>query len=208
MLEEQEKDVSEKEVSAVDPVTTTNVEVTTVNAPTTTIDELTLTQTLIEIKAAKPKAVTSATTTTTTTRPKARGVVVQEPSEFKTTSSPLQASQLPQAKDKGKAIMIEPEKPLKKKYQIALDEEVARNLEAQLQAELEEEERLTRQKEEEASIALIESWDNTQAMIEAGRLLTERLQTREQEELTDEEKARLFVKLLEKRKKHFAAFRA
>ncbi|GJW74069.1 hypothetical protein Tco_0133439 [Tanacetum coccineum] len=53
---------------------------------------LTLAQTLIEIKAAKPKAVTSAATTTTTTRPKARGVVVQDPSEFKITSSPLQAS--------------------------------------------------------------------------------------------------------------------
>ncbi|GJS23152.1 hypothetical protein Tco_0451784 [Tanacetum coccineum] len=78
-----------------DTVTTDNVEVTTANAPTTTIDELTLAQTLIEIKAAKPKAVTSAATTTTTTRPNAKGVVVQEPSELKTTSSPLQASQLP-----------------------------------------------------------------------------------------------------------------
>ncbi|GJT16496.1 hypothetical protein Tco_0875202 [Tanacetum coccineum] len=102
VLEEQEKEVAEKEVSVADPVTTAgevvttaNVEVTTANAPTTTIDELTLAQTLIEIKAAKPKAVTSAAATTTTTRPKVRGVVVQEPSEFKTTSSPLQASQLP-----------------------------------------------------------------------------------------------------------------
>ncbi|GKC00187.1 hypothetical protein Tco_0986323 [Tanacetum coccineum] len=75
-----------------DTVTTANVEVTTANAPTTTIDELTLAQTLIEIKAAKPKVVTSAATITTTTRPKARGVVVQEPNEFKTTLSPLQAS--------------------------------------------------------------------------------------------------------------------
>ncbi|GJR69594.1 hypothetical protein Tco_0015659 [Tanacetum coccineum] len=119
VLEEQEKDVAEKEVSDADPVTTAG-------------------ETLIEIKAAKPKAVTSAATTTTTTRPKARGVVVQEPSEFKTTSSSLQASQLPQAKDKGKGIMVEPKVPLKKKDQIAMDEEVARNLEAQLQAELEE----------------------------------------------------------------------
>ncbi|GKD94943.1 hypothetical protein Tco_1374780 [Tanacetum coccineum] len=100
VLEEQEKDVAEKEVSAADPVTTAgevvttaNVEVTTVNTPTTTINELTLAQTLIEIKAAKPKAVTF--TATTTTRPKARGVVVQEPSEFKSTSSSLQASKLP-----------------------------------------------------------------------------------------------------------------
>ncbi|GKA25021.1 hypothetical protein Tco_0711054 [Tanacetum coccineum] len=92
VLEEHEKEVVEKEVSIADPVTTAgevvsadNVEATTANAPTTTIDELTLAQTLIEIKAAKPKAITSTTTTTTTTRPKARGVVVQEPSEFKIT---------------------------------------------------------------------------------------------------------------------------
>ncbi|GJV57887.1 hypothetical protein Tco_1458892 [Tanacetum coccineum] len=43
------------------------------------IHELTLAQTRIEIKAAKPKVVTTAATTTTTTRPKAKGVVVQEP---------------------------------------------------------------------------------------------------------------------------------
>ncbi|GKE08729.1 hypothetical protein Tco_1412280, partial [Tanacetum coccineum] len=40
------------------------------------------------------------------------------------------------------------------------------------------------------------------------RLLAERLQAREQEELSDEEKEILFVELLEKRKKHFAALRA
>ncbi|GKD18149.1 hypothetical protein Tco_1207307, partial [Tanacetum coccineum] len=52
------------------------IKVTTVSATLTTVDELTLAQTLIEIKAAKPKVVTTAATTTTTavTRPKARGV--------------------------------------------------------------------------------------------------------------------------------------
>nr|GFA94735.1 hypothetical protein [Tanacetum cinerariifolium] len=51
--------------------------------------ELTLAQILIKIKAAKPKAITTAATTTTTivTRPKARGVIVQEPSKVRTTSS-------------------------------------------------------------------------------------------------------------------------
>ncbi|GJX52592.1 hypothetical protein Tco_0280961 [Tanacetum coccineum] len=63
-------------------VTTTNVvvstaKVTTDNTTTTTVDELTLAQTLIEIKATKPKA---------------RGVIVQEPSEFTTTTSPSQPS--------------------------------------------------------------------------------------------------------------------
>ncbi|GJV81601.1 hypothetical protein Tco_1517471 [Tanacetum coccineum] len=45
-------------------------------------------------------------------------------------------------------------------------------------------------------------------MMDADRLLAERLQAKEKEELTDEEKARLFIELLEKRKKHFAALRA
>ncbi|GKC71271.1 hypothetical protein Tco_1117154 [Tanacetum coccineum] len=111
------------------------------------------TKTLIQIKAAKPKVVTTSATTTTTTRPKARGVVVQEPSEFRTP----QESQPSMIKDKGKAIMIEPEVPLKRKDQVSLDEDLARNLQAQLEAELIEEERLARKQEEEASIALIES---------------------------------------------------
>ncbi|GKA84376.1 hypothetical protein Tco_0805971 [Tanacetum coccineum] len=163
--------------------------------------------TLIEIKEAKPKAVTSTATTTTTTRPKARGVVVQDPSEFKTTSLPLQASQHPQAKDKGKAIMVEPQRPLKKKDQVALDE-MARNLKAQLQAELIEEERLARQKKEEVNIALIESWDNIQVMMEGDFELAQRLQAEEHEEITIEERSRLFVELMNRRKKHFAKLRA
>ncbi|GJU74127.1 hypothetical protein Tco_1265532 [Tanacetum coccineum] len=112
-------------------VTTAKIdEITPTSAPTTVIDELTLAQTLIKIKAAKPKAVTTAATTTTI-RPKARGVVVQELSELTTTTSSPQASQPSKTKDKGKAIMIEPNVPLKRKDQVALDEEMARNLEAQ-----------------------------------------------------------------------------
>ncbi|GJW32160.1 hypothetical protein Tco_0052192 [Tanacetum coccineum] len=141
--------------------------------------EITLSQTLIQIKAAKPKVVTTAATTTTTTRPKARGVVVQEPSEFRT----LQESQPSMIKDKGKAIMIEPEVHLKRKDQVALDEDLARNLQAQLEAELIEEQRLARKKEEKANINLIESWDNTQAMMEANFELAQRLQTEEQGEI-------------------------
>ncbi|GKF70947.1 hypothetical protein Tco_0204004, partial [Tanacetum coccineum] len=62
---------------------------------------------------------------------------------------------------------------------------LARNFQAQLDVEIIEEERLERQKQEEANIGLIKSWENTQAIIEADRLLAERLQTREREELTD-----------------------
>nr|GEV88675.1 hypothetical protein [Tanacetum cinerariifolium] len=49
----------------------------------------------------------------------------------------------------------EPKKPLKKKDQIALDEEVARKLEAEIKAEMDEEERIAREKNE-ANRAIIE----------------------------------------------------
>ncbi|GJX68721.1 putative ribonuclease H-like domain-containing protein [Tanacetum coccineum] len=102
----------------------------------TTIKEISLAQTLIQINTAKPKVVTTATTTTTTTtRPKARGVVVQEPSEFRVP----QETQPSSSKDIGKVIMIEPEVPLKRKDQISLDEQIARDIQAKLDAELIEE---------------------------------------------------------------------
>ncbi|GJX47306.1 hypothetical protein Tco_0272496, partial [Tanacetum coccineum] len=101
-----------------------------------------------------------------------------------------------------------PVKPMKKKDQIRLDEETA----LKLQAEFDEEERLAREKaekEQEANIALIETWDDIQAKIDADHQLAERLQEQEQEqeqeELSVEEKATLFHQLLEKRRKHFAA---
>nr|GEX35083.1 hypothetical protein [Tanacetum cinerariifolium] len=108
----------------------------------------------------------------------------------------------PKAKG-GKAIMIEePVKP-KKKDQIRLDEEAA----LKLQAKFDEEQRLAREKakkELEANIALIETRDDVQAKINVDYQLAERLQEEEQEELTDAEKATLFMQLLEKRRKHFA----
>ncbi|GJR10903.1 hypothetical protein Tco_0793555 [Tanacetum coccineum] len=127
--------------------------VTTASATTTTVDELTLAYTLIDIKAAKPKPVTTASTTTTNsvTRPKSRGVVVQEPTE------------------------------------------------------LEEEERLARKKEEDANIA---KWNNVQAMIDADYELATRLHAQEQAELTFEEWSKMFVELVDKRKKHFERLRA
>ncbi|GJY31561.1 hypothetical protein Tco_0415056 [Tanacetum coccineum] len=87
--------------------------------------------------------------------------------------------------------------------QISFDEETVKRL----QAEFDEEAKLAKEKDE-ANVALIEEWNDIQAKIEADRLLSERLQAREQEELTIEERAKLFQQLLEKRRKHFAAKRA
>ncbi|GJU18094.1 hypothetical protein Tco_1146060 [Tanacetum coccineum] len=213
-IDKDAEDVVEKEVSTANPVTTAGEVVTTasveVSAATTTTTtvitkvDLTLAQALAELRSAKPKVVVqepvqSTTTTTPSTIPKAKSIIDPGESTTRTTLTPIPSN----IKDKGKGKMIESEKPLKKKQQIRLDEELA----LKLQAEEDEQARLAREKAgkvEEANI----SWDNVQAMIEADRLLAERLQAREKEELTDEEKARLFVELLEKRKKHFAALRA
>ncbi|GJW13249.1 hypothetical protein Tco_0017382 [Tanacetum coccineum] len=59
-----------------------------------------------------------------------------------------------------------------------------------------------------SSIALTETWDDIQAKIDVDHQLAKRLQAREQEALSIEEKATLFQQLLEKRRKHFAAKRA
>nr|GEU63312.1 hypothetical protein [Tanacetum cinerariifolium] len=64
------------------------------------------------------------------------------------------------------------------------------------------------EKEQEANIALIETWDDIQAKIDAGHQLAKILQAQEQEELSNAEKATLFQQLLEKKRKHFSAKRA
>nr|GEX45510.1 hypothetical protein [Tanacetum cinerariifolium] len=144
---EQVATIAKKEVSAAaDEVVTTAESVEGITAATTpqiSKDDVTLAQTLIEIKATKPKA---------------RGVTIQEPSKFRATS-PSQPSQPPQAKEKGKGIMEKPEKPLKNKDQIALDEEVVRKLEADMKAKIDEEERIT-MKKDKANIAVIKEWDD------------------------------------------------
>ncbi|GJX40395.1 hypothetical protein Tco_0255385, partial [Tanacetum coccineum] len=78
-------------------------------------------------------------------------------------------------------------------------------LQAQLDAELEEDEKLARQREEDANIA---EWDGVQAMMNEDYGLTTKLQAEEQGELTIEEKSILFVELINKRKKYFARLRA
>nr|GEU91232.1 putative ribonuclease H-like domain-containing protein [Tanacetum cinerariifolium] len=83
-----------------------------------------------------------------------------------------------EAKDKDKGIMVEPENPLKKKDQIAIDEEVARKLKAQMKAEIEEEERIAREKNE-ANVAVIKQWDEVQAKTDADMELAQKIQTEE-----------------------------
>ncbi|GKC62898.1 hypothetical protein Tco_1095496 [Tanacetum coccineum] len=106
----EEQSTKSDDSTAGEPVTTASVDDSIVP---TTIEEITLAQTLIQIKAAKPK-------------------VFRVPQE----TQPLSF------KDKGKGIMIEPKVLLKRKYQIALDKQIARDIQAKLDAELLEEQKL------------------------------------------------------------------
>ncbi|GKB95898.1 hypothetical protein Tco_0982035 [Tanacetum coccineum] len=141
-MADQEVNVAEKEVSAADPVTTVSEVVTTASVDisidsvlitvststpttpltTTTKDDMTLAETLMEIKSAKPKPI---------------GVVMQEPSEIPRISAtqPQFQEKAQGSRDKGKAKMVEEEKlkePTNRKDQIKHDEELAKRLEAQL----------------------------------------------------------------------------
>ncbi|GJZ07406.1 hypothetical protein Tco_0541199, partial [Tanacetum coccineum] len=197
-----EKEVLVKEVSVVGKVT---IAATTVSVATITEVDITLAQALVELKSAKPKATITTDATTVTpasTRPKAKGLVIHEQEQAPTPTPIVSSSQSSQVKDKGKGIMVEDPLKMKKKDQISFDQQEA----MRLQAEFDEEERLAREKEE-ANTVLIEEWDDIQAKIDADHQLAEQLQAQEQEELTDAEKATLFVQLLEKRRKFFAAKR-
>ncbi|GJU43090.1 putative ribonuclease H-like domain-containing protein [Tanacetum coccineum] len=130
-------------ISAAGNAVSTGGVATTVSAATTTTDDdgdITLAQALIEMKSTKPKV---------------KGVVLQEMGESTTAISSQLSSQ--QSQNKGKGIMIDHVKPMKKKDQISFNEETAKKL----QAEFDEEERLAREKaekEKEANIALTKTW--------------------------------------------------
>ncbi|GKF38502.1 hypothetical protein Tco_0118563, partial [Tanacetum coccineum] len=150
--------------AAQDSAATTVSTATITTATIKTVDDITLAQALEEMKTTKPKKKVVviqelALKEMKTTKPEKKGIVIQELGESTTIISSQLSSQ--QLQEKGKGILIE---PVKKKDLIRLDEETALNL----QAEFIEEERVAREKaekEEEANIALIETWDDIQAKI-------------------------------------------
>ncbi|GJU96666.1 hypothetical protein Tco_1321422 [Tanacetum coccineum] len=119
---------------------------TTITATITDI-EITLAQALAELKSAKPKA---------------DEVVIQEPEQGTTTTTPTTIIFIPKPpQDKGKRIMIEEPvveqvKPMKRLEQMRLDEELA----FKLQAKEEEKERLAREKAQQTKEANI-AWDDS-----------------------------------------------
>nr|GFA31839.1 hypothetical protein [Tanacetum cinerariifolium] len=129
VVEEEVKDINAAylivdpaQVNASSEVNAVSIKTTDSAAATMAVDEITLAQALMEIKSTKPKA---------------KGIVLQEPSESRTTTTTTIS--LKKSQDKGKAIMIEEPVKLKKKDQIILDEEVALKLQVELQAEFDKE---------------------------------------------------------------------
>nr|GEZ90566.1 hypothetical protein [Tanacetum cinerariifolium] len=192
---DQDKEISlvqeDAETQGSAPVTTAggvSVSTTEPSTPpliTTTLikdEDLTIVQTLIKMRSVKSKEKSKEKRVSSTRL--TRGVIMKEASE--TESRPIVPPQQQlDPKDKEKGITQEPEKPVKVKGkdQIALDEEVTQRLEAQMQAGFEEEER-------------------------ADYELAQRLQADEQGELPIAERSKLFVELMDKRKKHFAKLKA
>ncbi|GJU70199.1 hypothetical protein Tco_1256458 [Tanacetum coccineum] len=149
----EKKNVVEEVVVVIDAASTLPV-----SAATIIDDEITLVQALAELKSAKPKA---------------DKVVIQEPVQGTTTTTPITIIPI---HDKGKGIMfeepvVEQVKPMKRLEQMRLDEELSFNL----QAEEEEEERLAKEKAQQIKEANI-AWDDVQAKVEANYQLAQRLQ--------------------------------
>ncbi|GKB67280.1 hypothetical protein Tco_0928692 [Tanacetum coccineum] len=202
-----------EEVTAATTVSTANTIPVSAATTTTTITEveITLAQALAELKSAKPKADKVAIqepeqgTTTKTARVSTprKGIVITELGTSTTATTISSQPSQEKVQDKGKGTMIKEPVKMNKKDQICFDEQEANRL----QAEFDEEERLVKEKDE-ANVALTKEWDDIQAKVDADYQLAQRMQAQEQEALTDEEKARLFVQFLEQRRKHFAAKRA
>nr|GEX38723.1 hypothetical protein [Tanacetum cinerariifolium] len=93
-------------------------------------------ETITAVSAIIPAAEPQVPATTITAAPSRRrkGVVIRDPESESATSSIIFAET--KSKDKGKGIMVEEPKPLKKKQQIELDKEYARKLHEELNKDI------------------------------------------------------------------------
>ncbi|GJR08221.1 hypothetical protein Tco_0790873 [Tanacetum coccineum] len=154
------------------------------------VDEVTLAQALAALKSAKPKA---------------DKVMLQEPEQGTiTTTTAATTVTVASTRPKAKGLVIhEDEQATTPTFSSQQPSQVK----VHDKAEFDEDKRLAREKDE-ANVALTEEWNDIQAKIDADYQLAQRLQAQEKEELTNEEKAILFVQFLEQRRKHFAAKRS
>ncbi|GJX29462.1 hypothetical protein Tco_0237541 [Tanacetum coccineum] len=145
---------------------------------------------------------------------KLKGVKIKEKKDAERPAiSVLTLKPLPKIdpKDKGKGVLEEEPEPVKVKSKDQGEAQIERDAEIALkvQAELDEEARLERQKQEQASLNYIANlYDEVQARIDANHELAIRWTLEEQEKYTVDERAKLLAEYFKNRKKQLAEERA
>nr|GEY91592.1 hypothetical protein [Tanacetum cinerariifolium] len=131
VLSKQEDEPKVHEV--VDVVTTAKLitEVVTATSESVTAASITIAATEPQVPAATITAALVRVVAASTKRRK--GVVIRDPKEESTTIIPSETK----SKDKGKGIMVEEPKLIKKKQQVEMDEEYARKLHEELNKDIE-----------------------------------------------------------------------
>nr|GEY64823.1 hypothetical protein [Tanacetum cinerariifolium] len=117
LMDDKEEDKKDEEAKEDEPAEVQEV-----------VDVVSTAKLIIEVVTAASETVTAASKIISTAEP-------QDPEEESTTSSIIPADT--KSKDKGKEIMVEEPKPLKKKEQIEMDKEYARKLHAKLNKDIE-----------------------------------------------------------------------
>nr|GEV60042.1 hypothetical protein [Tanacetum cinerariifolium] len=129
-----QEDEPAKVQEVVDVVTTAKLitEVVTAASETVTVASIIFSAVKPQVLAATITAAPAKVTAAPSKRRK--GVVIRDPEEESTTSSIIPAKT--KFKDKGKGILVDEPKPLKKKQQIEMDEEYARKLHAEINKDI------------------------------------------------------------------------
>ncbi|GJW07093.1 putative ribonuclease H-like domain-containing protein [Tanacetum coccineum] len=174
---------AEKTRSMVEEATAVTIPVSAATTTTTAITdvEMTLAQALAELKSAKPKATIITTTLTLTTTTAATTITA-------VSTRPRAKGLVIHEHEQAPTPTVSSQQPSQVKVQ---DKGKGKMVEPEPVKEMSKKELL--RLDEELTFKL---------------QLAQRLQAQEQDELTDEEKARLFVQFLEQRRKHFAVKRA
>nr|GFD17493.1 hypothetical protein [Tanacetum cinerariifolium] len=112
--------ITEVVIVASETVTAASAIITTAEAQIRAVTTATLTDALVRVAAAPSR--------------RRKGVIIRDPEEESTKSTIIPAET--KSKDKGKGILVEEPKPLKKKQQIKQDEQYARELHAELNKDI------------------------------------------------------------------------
>nr|GEX80595.1 hypothetical protein [Tanacetum cinerariifolium] len=148
LMDDKEEDKKDEEAKVVENTQDEPAEVQEV------VDVVTTAKLIIEVVTAASETVTAASTIISTIEPQVpattitaapilvadapsrrrKGVVIRDPEEESTTSSIIPTET--KSKYKGKGIMVEEPKPLKKKQQIEMDKEYARKLHAEINKDI------------------------------------------------------------------------